>query len=193
LNTGAYTGGFTLAQPGPANQGNCGVALNGSTGYITIPDAAALRLTGDLTLEIWVKPTDLSNYWFLITKDLSNSPRPYEWRLDQTTGLPNLPDSGGNPKVASSGVTAGVWTHLAVTRSGTNATFYLNGSPNGTATGVTVGTDAGRPVLIGTRDDTFTFLKGSIAKPAIYGSHSTPRVHAGERAGGLGDARPRTR
>jgi len=38
---GTYTGGFTLNQTGPFT-GYPGVALNGSTGYVSIPDQAAL-------------------------------------------------------------------------------------------------------------------------------------------------------
>jgi hypothetical protein len=51
---GTYTGGFTLNQAGPF-VGIPSVALNGSTGYISIPNVAALYPATTAVFEGWVK------------------------------------------------------------------------------------------------------------------------------------------
>ena len=58
-STGTYSAGVTRGQPGATSDGDPAVDLNGTTGYVTVPDAAALRLAdGPFTLEAWVnRPT----------------------------------------------------------------------------------------------------------------------------------------
>ena len=51
---------------------------------------------------------------------------------------------------------------------GTTARHYFNGQENGTGQITAIPTDAGTPLLIGTRGDLFTKMKGDIAEIVIY-------------------------
>ena len=58
-NNGTYTGGFTLGQR-PSSAFGGATTFNGTSGYVTVPDATNLRITGPITLEGWVFYTGLS-------------------------------------------------------------------------------------------------------------------------------------
>lgn len=183
-NPGTYTGSPTMAQAGPGSQGNCGVSLNGSSQYINIPDAANLRIVGNITLELWIKPTNFSNFNYMLDKDGAGGPAPWSFRLEQTTGIPFLLWNGSSPfgVTGSSAPSTGVWSHIAVTLSGTTCTHYLNGSANGSGTmpGSQSG-DGGNSVQVGARHDlnSITFFTGLVAKPAIYNTAvSSTRIAA---------------
>ena len=49
-----------------------GLSFNGTNAWVTIPDAASLRLTQGMTLEAWVRPTTLSGWRTIILKQTSN-------------------------------------------------------------------------------------------------------------------------
>lgn len=57
LNTGTYTGGFTLSQAGATSDSDKATLFDGSTGFVTVPNATALQLGDNFTLEAWVKLT----------------------------------------------------------------------------------------------------------------------------------------
>jgi hypothetical protein len=70
-NTGTYTGGVTLGQPGAlAGDGNGAARFDGSSGYISVPDADALDFgNGPVTWELWLKRAAVSaGYQLIYTK-----------------------------------------------------------------------------------------------------------------------------
>jgi len=172
-NPGTYTGGagVTLGSAGATTDSDTAITLDGSTGYVSVPDAASLHIVGDITIEAWVHPTDLLNFNMIVTKDLLNVARPYEFRLDQTTGKAVLLNQAGVAVTATTGVAAGAWTHVAVTVAAGTATHYLNGAANGTGAS-SASTDGGGPLLIGARADLAASqkFKGIIDEVAIYNS-----------------------
>src|SRR5207302_6282189 len=63
-NTGAYSGGYSLGVPGAITADNdTGAGFDGSTGQVSVPDTAALRLNGAFTIELWAKMTRFANSW----------------------------------------------------------------------------------------------------------------------------------
>ena len=44
-NNGTYTSGFTLGGAGPSSNFGGSTAFNGSTGYVTVPNATNLNIT----------------------------------------------------------------------------------------------------------------------------------------------------
>jgi RHS repeat-associated protein len=67
-------------------------------------------------------------------------------------------------------VSASVWSHVAVTKTGTTVAFYVNGvaAGTGTITG-TVSTNT-KPVRIGGRDDGSYYFQGNVDEVALYPS-----------------------
>lgn len=110
--------------------GSYSVFFNGSSDYLTIPANTNLALPGDFTVEMWVYPTvAIGAYRALIATGGSGS-------TDQLI-------IGSDPSVNGiyyAGVVSGngvfplpnVWTHIAVSRSGTNVYFFLDGVQQGT-------------------------------------------------------------
>jgi hypothetical protein len=148
------------------------IKLNGTTDYLTVPDAASLDATTALTIAAWVKPTKVATQ-YLIKKAVSNTTNGYElglsssgkafvrlnqatkadtYRVDSTTSYP----------------TNGTWIHLAATYDGTTIRLYVNGTLEGSTTGpasITTNTlalalgaePAGTRPFAGTLDDIRTY------------------------------------
>ncbi len=133
-NTGTYTGGFTLSQTGIS--GNA-VLFNGTTGYVTVPDATNLHITSAVTVECWCKLTSApgtSNYSRVVAKPFTANSSPY-------TAYGIIAENGskqfefelaiGGSSVITSGTTvptAGVWYYVVGTYDGSTRKIYVNGS-----------------------------------------------------------------
>jgi hypothetical protein len=106
------------------------MSFNGSTDYLTIPANAAFALSGNFTIEMWVYPTaTIGAFRQLIGTGGSGSTDQLLIGTDPSvTGIFCAGVSSGNSVLPS----VGVWTHIAVSRSGTNVYFFLNGVQQGT-------------------------------------------------------------
>lgn len=162
----AFNGTITSATAGAGKIGGGG-SFSGVLQYITIGNH--LGLTGDFTIQAWVNPTDFIGFNGILSKTLTNQPKPFEYRIDASTGKASLfvGDGSGNTSItASTATTAGVFNHVAVSFTQSTATIshYLNGTLNGSSVGAgypgsTTGTDN---AFIGTRSDNATMFKGII-------------------------------
>lgn len=100
--------------------------FNGSTQYVQAPDNAAFDLTTAFTVEAWIKPSDVSGYRIIISKENS-------FLLFITDGVYSVAVDGPNnlwtvtlnnvPAVANE------WHHIAMVRTAASSqyTFYLDG------------------------------------------------------------------
>lgn len=192
-NSGTYTGGYTqgvaggvLGDPDPA------CAFNGSTGYVGVPNAAALRQTGALSLEAWVKFASTSGIQIVVNKGdgQTASGSAYEIAWIPGTGLGFQTFIGGNRFDADQNFTpaVGQWYYLVGTRSASGQlSFYVNGSLvatgndgggplNDVAAGVGLGASgdlAGRLPLNGTLDEV------AIYPAALTATQVSGHYHAG--------------
>lgn len=106
--------------------------MNGTSHYVRIQDSPAVRITGDLTISAWIKPTKLGTARSIVSKR-------YEYELGHTAALSPYQllwshrDSGG--KVQSGNLTSstdlGVWQHVVLVRNA--ATKQVTGYKNGGA------------------------------------------------------------
>ncbi len=149
-----------------------GLTFDGIDDYIEAPYADELSLLGDFTLEVWMKVTDFANFNGILGKTALNAqPAPFDYYLLSGSGTPRILVGNGSTSEFVNAVnspTPGEWTHLAVVKNGTSVTHYLNGVPNGTGTITHPTADNNSSMIIGSRADLFTKMKGRMDEVRIW-------------------------
>ncbi|TAN62540.1 MAG: LamG domain-containing protein, partial [Magnetospirillum sp.] len=109
--------------------------------------------TNDFSIELWVKPTSLTGPQMLVSKDQSDNGSGWSLFLDGSSLVFSAPGSFSNSVWTLSGtVAAGVWEHVAVTRSGQHYELYVNGSSVATFDAASLDDlSNGLPLMIGGR------------------------------------------
>lgn len=179
-NHGTYTGGYTLNQTGGVN-GLKATLLNGSSGYVTVPDAASLDFTTACTLEVWVNPATAGG----------TGERGGVSKGGATGYLLNLYQSGIVARTAGGGptnvglVTLDAWNLIAIEWDKVAVSAYLNGvllSKTGQTNAITPGSAA---LLIGQSGGS-NWLNGLIGPVAVYNHIIGPMRHARHWLAGVG-------
>ena len=145
-----------------------GGSFSGASQYINVGNGTSLQITGDLTIEAWINPTDYANYNGIFGKGLTGQPAPYDIFLNQSSGVASFGRGDGSTSAfltSPVAVSTGVWSLLAVTsQGGTTGTQYLNGAlfaiPQPLAFANPV--DNGASAFIGSRNDHATMFKGGL-------------------------------
>ena len=134
------TNNFTITRNGNTTQGtftpygsNWSNYFDGVGDRLSSPASTAIDLsTADFTIECWVYPTSFSSTKAIIVYqngDASNTNYGY-WLTIKTTGVVRFENFSGSSQVgfdASPAISLNTWNHIAVTRTGTSATTYING------------------------------------------------------------------
>jgi hypothetical protein len=131
------TNNFTITRYGNTTQGSFSpYGSNWSTSFVrlgtgfgdgfTFPNSTALQMgTGDFTIEMWVFETATVSYQTFYEKGYVNAGG---FLLQMFTDLkPYVYANGSLLMTSSTAIALNVWTHLAVVRSGSTMTMYLNG------------------------------------------------------------------
>ncbi|WP_162794887.1 LamG-like jellyroll fold domain-containing protein [Nonomuraea lactucae] len=113
------------------------LSFDGVDAWVTVPHNPSLRLTDEMTLSAWVKPSDASGYRTVIMKDHANGSA-YGLYSSDENGLPSAwmlkPDAIQHHILnGSSPLPVDAWSHVAVTYDGANAQLYVNGAQVATA------------------------------------------------------------
>jgi hypothetical protein len=116
-----------------------GLSFDGSNDQVTLPAGVVSGLT-DCTISAWVKAGSLATWGRVF--DFGTGTNNYLFlTLNAPTGRPRVairvPDSGEQVIDSSIAFPLNVWTHVALTIAGDNATLYINGiavGGNGTMT-----------------------------------------------------------
>jgi fibronectin type 3 domain-containing protein len=149
------------------------VNLDGIDDHLALPAGLVSRLS-DFTIATWINPT-VNSAWA----------RAFDFGTDTSNYMFLCPVSGGGTlrfaiKTTSSSelqlnttsLSAGIWTHVAVTVSGTTATLYVNGIAAATNTAMTL-----RPVNLGTT--TRNYLgRSQFADPYFNGKLDDFRIYS---------------
>lgn len=141
-NRGTTQGGMG---PGQQNTGMLGgsLAFDGTDDFINAPGTASLRLTGDLTIEMWLSVATVREQWlcdFVVPGSESEiNNHLYELAFDTSNNLELGWEYGaGIDEMAQTSATVSTpmntWHHIAVTRDTTalQTRFYIDGAQYGT-------------------------------------------------------------
>jgi hypothetical protein len=163
----------------------------------SIPDNAALRITGDITIAFWVARIANSTDWTRLVGKGSFTQRNYGAWIGPANGYRVLwqqTDSAGGLvlNVTSTTALGGGWYHIACTISGNTAQIYINGAADG-APQTRIGTPATStdPLTFG-YSGTYAAFPGALDDVRIYNralsATEVAALAAGRYASGTGGA-----
>ncbi|PZG45515.1 sugar dehydrogenase [Spongiactinospora gelatinilytica] len=153
------------------------LSFDGSSSWVRVADAAALRLTGAMTVEAWVRPVSVGDEYDTVV--LKEHPSGLSYGLFGSTSnvRPSsiVSISGETETFGSSPLTAGEWSHLATTYDGTALRLYVNGVPAGTqAVSGDIRVSTGWDLFIGGNGFWGDFFSGLIDEVRLYDRALTP-------------------
>jgi len=153
-------------------------SFNGTNQYLSAPTTgtnSAFTFTGDFTVEAWVYPTNVTGYHAFWTFGSASANR-YTFQINGTTLLTNLYGSSSTNYIST--VPISTWTHVAMVRSGSTVSVYINGTASAT-TDTQAGTIGNGVVRVGSDDTGGTLYQGSMSNfrlvsTAVYTGNFTP-------------------
>ncbi len=161
--------------------GKFGNALyfDGSDDYINAGRGSSLDLTGNITVEAWVKPGRLE-VAYLVKKASRDSTDGYELSLSKATGKAyfrvNQKTSGDTYKLFSNSsypVDGNTWVHLAGVYNGSHVQIYFNGKLENSMSGPANISSNNDNLKIGGTDDS-RYFKGTIDEVIIWNRALSP-------------------
>ncbi|MDF5758238.1 LamG-like jellyroll fold domain-containing protein [Spongiactinospora sp. TRM90649] len=147
------------------------LSFNGSSSWVRVADAAGLRLTSGMTVEAWVRPVAVGSSYDTVV--LKEHPSGLSYALFSSTdgSRPSsvVSVSGETETFGSSGLGAGVWSHLAATYDGSALRLFVNGVQVGSrpVTG-DIRVSSGRDLFIGGNEFWGDHFEGLIDEVRIY-------------------------
>jgi hypothetical protein len=150
---GTYSGGVTKGVAGAiANDTNTAALFDGSTGLVTIPDSAALRLNGSWSIEFWAKQVSYPN-WFagLISKGPAFNRNGYIIWVDPWGGV-WLKRNNAEIGSGAGSIVSTAYHYFVVTYDGTNVRWYVNGALTRTTAASFPGNNDTSNLLLGKGD-----------------------------------------
>jgi len=160
------------------NQGifNSAGDFDGTDDYVNAGTDTILDISGDMTIEMWIKPNTLptlTNIGFIAKRPLIGGAA--RWHFGINNDLSGYNFYNGSAEYQSSErPDINEWAHIAmVLDSGIDVRYYENGVLVDTVVGASMGTATGDPVTIG-KSGVDTLFDGFIDNVAIYNRALTP-------------------
>lgn len=174
--TGTYSGGVTHPA-GAVGDGDTAAGFDGSTGKVSVADAAALRLNGSFSLEFWGRLDAFANtYPGLLVKGASSTADGYlVWY--SSNGQLNFKRNNLSVSTPTGALTAG-WRHYAVTYDGATLRWYVDGAQAAASARSYPASAGTAPLQLGRGDE---FGKQSLDEVALYDRALTAAQVSGHR------------
>lgn len=125
-NNATVTGSPTWSSTDTPGGNGCAVFLNGSTQYLSAPDASSLNVTGDLTVAAWIKPTAFSGGYQSIVAKRDTGGSNYQIFLNNVDGAVGF--YNGTIYLSSYVPSINKWTFVAAVVNNNVLTLYANGA-----------------------------------------------------------------
>jgi hypothetical protein len=164
--------------------GGSSIAFDGTGDWLLAPSSPNLALlTGNFTIEMWVYFSNTTGYAFYDMRGVGtvsiNNPALFWSVSPNTSKVAAYIDNG--ERIISGALSTGQWYHVALVRSGTTATLYVDGTSAGTYTYSTsveqqalyVGTGSGLGSFNGYIDD-LRITKGFARYTANFTAPTAP-------------------
>lgn len=153
--------------------------FDGSGDYLSVADNSALQFgTGDFTFECWIYPNGTAGQEFIADFGASSASG---WGLyDEGSGGNMQFRIGDVDRIAVNPLVAKSWSHVAVVRSGTTATLYVNGTSVGSYGSAGTNLTYSGTKYIGSQNGSSSYLDGymsnvrAVKGTAVYTSNFTP-------------------
>ena len=170
------TGGAT--SPTVSTSGSGSIGFNGSSQYLSVASNTAFSFPADFTFECWVYLTTASGTKTIFTNRSSLGTTGIAWVAQSGSSALSIYTNSAFSAVSSTAISLNTWTHVALTRSGSTITQWLNGVSVATATNSSAFTEA--QCYIGANNSAAEFWPGYITNfrilkgTALYTSTFTP-------------------
>jgi hypothetical protein len=148
--------------------------FDGTGDYLTIPTNTAFNIFGnDMTIECWFYANSFANspHIFAFVQDSTNRESIYFTSSALTFFSSNA--SGSSNRNATGPLSINTWYHMALVKSGSTFTLYLNGTSTGTTSNTTQYSTSDQSLQIG------TYNNGSFAGDNFNGYISNVRIVKG--------------
>lgn len=147
--------------------------FDGDDDYLNVTSSPSIAITGDIASFFVVRFDDFATYRAVWGKTAANVPRPTDYYLLPSSGIPRVfrgsDETGVNQFVdGAGGVPTNAPVLLGFSQTGTVMTHYVNGQPFGSGEVTVVPTDSASDLKIGTRDDFVTKMRGHIGELLLF-------------------------
>jgi flagellin-like protein len=159
------------------------LSFNGSNDYVNVPYAANLDITGAITIELWMNPTNFHSGWnYLVFQ--TNYKFEFGFYSSAVSEEPRFKpenSAGKTFEVEGDAINTGQWDHVVGVRDGSFVGIYVNGILKKSRNDFTGDLKSGGNVQIGGEGDN-NGLNSTIDEVRIYNGSLTSgeiAVHAG--------------
>lgn len=167
-NVGSFVGGVSWTQ----GHGGSAIALDGTSGYVSVPDGSVLDGMGSMTVGAWVNLAQRASYDYVVVgKDapsyrimVNTVGKPY-FRVKTTNNDWNTAGTTVNGPTA---LPLNTWTHIVGTYDGSYLRIYVNGILSGTSSQPISGNIYNGSAALRFGYNSTGYLKGSLDEIAIY-------------------------
>lgn len=174
---GTYSG-VTLGAAGPLIGGSTAATFDGVNDRVSVGQVSDFGISGDVTIEAWVYWDGIAEGRILYVGNNTDTVTTYRLEVD-AFGILKLyatPPEGGDARAASgvSGISSGVWTHVAAVREGSTTRFYINGATDIVDAGSTTTASTNHFVYVGDSATSAAPWDGRLGRVAVYPSALSP-------------------